>query len=86
MYEIYFSRKFDKELKRIIKNNPHLKNKIRRQIELLSSKPNHSSLRLHKLSGTNNWSITVTKDIRIVFTIEDNKMLFNRIGTHDEVY
>jgi len=70
MYEIYFSRNFDKNLKRLVKNNLKLKVKIRKQIDLLSNDPKHPSLRLHKLSGENNWSISVTNEIRIIFTIE----------------
>ena len=86
MYEIYFSRNFDKNLKRLVKNNLKLKVKIRKQINILSTDPKHPSLRLHKLSGENNWSISVTNDIRIIFTIEKNRVLLNRIGTHDEIY
>ncbi|OGM05045.1 hypothetical protein A2715_03525 [Candidatus Woesebacteria bacterium RIFCSPHIGHO2_01_FULL_39_32] len=86
MYEVYFSRTFDRNLKKIVKNNPKLKIKLRHQIELLSTNPKHPSLRLHKLSGENNWSISITSDIRIIFTIEENRILFNRIGSHDEVY
>lgn len=86
MYVVYFSRSFDRNLKKILKNNPKLKKRIQKQIELLSTNPKHPSLRLHKLSGENNWSISVTGDIRIVFTIEDKRILFNRIGTHEEVY
>ena len=85
-YEIYISRNFDINLRKIVKSNAKLKFKIQKQIEFLSINPKHSSSRLHKLSGRNNWSISVTKSIRIVFTIENNRILLNRIGTHDEVY
>ena len=86
MYEVYLSRHFDRNLKKITKNNPRLKIKIRDKVETLLLNPKHVSLRLHKLSEKNNWSISITSDIRIIFTIDENKILLNRIGGHDDVY
>jgi len=86
MYQLFFSRRFDRNLRKIVKQNPKLKSKVQKQIMILSSNPKHKSLRLHKLSGSDNWSISITKDIRVIFSIENDKIFFNRIGTHDEVY
>ena len=86
VYEIVFSKNFGRSLRKIVRNNPNLKAKIRKQVEMLSLDPGHSSLRIHKLSGTNNWSVSVTDDMRIIFTIDGKTLLCNRIGSHDEVY
>lgn len=86
MYVIVFSERFKKDLQKLIRRNPKLKTKIRKQIETLAVNPRNKSLRLHKLSGTNNWSLSVTMDIRIIFSIRNNQILFTRIGKHDDVY
>ena len=86
MYETYFSKRFDYQISKLVRGNPKLKEKIFKQIGLMISNPKHPSLRLHKLSGKENWSISVTKDIRILFSIQGNLLLINAIGTHDEVY
>lgn len=86
MYEVVFSKRFERDLKRIIKRDPRLKNKIRKQIETLLTNPTHTSLRFHKLSGSNNWSASVTRDIRIIFTIDGKTVFCTRVGIHNEVY
>lgn len=86
MRELILSSAFERQLKKIVKKNPRLKNKIGKTLKTLRKDINQSSLRLHKLSGENNWSVSVTASIRIVFHLEKNKMFCLRIGTHDQVY
>ena len=86
MYEVVFSEKFDKELKRIAKRNPRIKTKVKQQIELLSANPRHKSLRIHKLSSQKTWSLSVTMNLRIIFVIKENRILCLRIGKHEDVY
>ena len=86
MYELVLSDKFQKQIKQIIKSNPKVKPRLAKTFELLRKNINHPSLRLHKLSGQNPWSISLTKSIRIIVHIEDNQIYLLRIGTHDEVY
>lgn len=86
MYEIVFSRRFERDLKKILRKNPKLKEKVERRVLILARNPKHKSLRLHKLSGSDNWSLSVSMDVRIIFSIRKNRVLCTRIGTHDEVY
>jgi len=56
------------------------------KIEIFRNNPLHPSLRLHSLSGrlAGSWSISITKDHRIVFDrLPDGNILFISIGTHD---
>lgn len=48
--------------------------------------PQYTALRLHKLSGKENWSISISSDIRLKFSIHRDTILCLDIGTHDEVY
>jgi len=77
---------FDKNFKKKIKRNPQTKIKIKRQIELLKTDFRHPSLKLHKLKGkrAQEYSFWIEGNLRITFTIVDNKILFTDIITHDE--
>lgn len=86
MYQLVFSSAFERQLKKLVRKNPKLKNKISRVLKHLRRKINHASLKLHKLSGENNWSVSVGYDIRLVIHLEKNKIFCLRIGTHNEVY
>ena len=85
-YEVILSSAFQRQLKRLIKKNPRIKEKITKTLTFLSQDIKHPTLRLHKLSGQNNWSVSVTGDIRIVIHWSQGKLFCTRIGTHDEVY
>jgi mRNA-degrading endonuclease YafQ of YafQ-DinJ toxin-antitoxin module len=86
MPEVVFGKKFENELKKIIGKDQQLKKLIKKQIEILSVNPNHNSLRLHKLSGVNNWSVSINKSIRIIISIRGKYILCTEIGKHEDVY
>jgi mRNA-degrading endonuclease YafQ of YafQ-DinJ toxin-antitoxin module len=78
--------KFQKELKSVVKGNSKLKNQIHKTVNLLQKNIDHPSLRLHKLSGQNNWAISVTKSIRIIMHWEKETLYLLRVGKHEDVY
>jgi mRNA-degrading endonuclease YafQ of YafQ-DinJ toxin-antitoxin module len=86
MYQLVLSSAFQRQLKRFVKRNPSLKAKVNRVFKYLIKDVAHPSIKLHKLSGKNNWSISVTHDIRIIIHLEGNKIFCLRIGSHDRVY
>ena len=86
MYTLSASKKYQKQLKKLLRQDPRLKGKISKTLLLLTKKPKHPSLRLHKLSGTNTWSVSVSMSIRIIIGIRGKKIYMLRIGTHKEVY
>jgi len=81
--EIYYSKQFAKELKKLPENISRLavaKEKI------FKENPLHSSLRLHELHGkfVGIWSITLTNSYRIIFErMKNGDILFISIGKHD---
>jgi mRNA interferase YafQ len=85
---------FKRSLKRLIRKNPQLKEKVLEILDLLSIDPFTSSLKSHKLTGQLDgwWSCTVSYDCRIIFGFEkdletgEDCILLIDIGTHDEVY
>lgn len=86
MERLVFSFAFQRQLRKIVNKNPRLKNKINKTLKTLLKDINHPSLRLHKLAGKNNWSISVTESIRIIIHLGENSIYCLRIGTHNQVY
>jgi len=86
MYTAVFSDRFKKDLRKLLRQNPQLKSKVYKQIERLIENPAHKSLRTHKLTGSESWSLSITMSIRLIFAIRNEKVLCTRIGRHDEVY
>ena len=83
-----FSPEVKKELRKIRQKDSRLYRKIEKQLYIFLEDPNHPSLRHHKLSGNLKelWSISITDNFRIVYSLEGDTAYFIKIGTHDEVY
>lgn len=85
---VSFSSETIKYLTDVKKKNPKLLKKIHKQIELFKENPRHPSLRTHKLQGklSNSWSISIEGNMRMLYYISKNIVVFFLIGTHEEVY
>lgn len=86
---VKLSPKVQQRLKRLYKTDKKLVSRIEKQLKLFEANPKHLSLRTHKLTGnlTNLWSISINRDIRMVYILMDNNVAyFVDLGTHDEVY
>lgn len=79
-----FTRSFESEYKKIVKNNATVDKKIRKQLTLLQKNINHPSLRLHKVGPY--WSISIDKSIRILIIIEEQWIYVYHIEKHEDVY
>ena len=86
MNQVVFSSAFQRQLRKLIRKDSSLKNKVVKVVKWLIKDINHPSLKLHKLSGENNWSVSVTHDIRLIIHIEGGVVFCLRVGTHDHVY
>ncbi|MDO8638922.1 MAG: type II toxin-antitoxin system YoeB family toxin [Candidatus Daviesbacteria bacterium] len=81
----------DKALNELIsleKQNLKLFRKIQKQLKIFRHNHKHPSLRTHKLKGglSNSWSISIEGNFRILFFLKEEKAVFYKFGTHDEVY
>ncbi len=78
----------DKELRKIKSRDRQLAQKIEKQLSLFQLNHLHPSLRIHKLSGNldNIWSISVSRNLRMLFFLDSSGAYFFDLGTHDEVY
>ena len=92
--KIVWSSGFKRAFKKIVKNNPQLKDRITETIILLAEDPFIPSLKSHKLGGNlaRFCSCSVAYDCRIIFSFSDDEdilemfILLVNIGSHDEVY
>jgi mRNA-degrading endonuclease YafQ of YafQ-DinJ toxin-antitoxin module len=79
------SKNFDRNLKKLLKNNPKYKAKITKTLYQLAENPSHPSLRVHKVYDIY-YSVSVDMSIRIIYLLDKDKAYLLKIGTHDEVY
>ena len=86
MYKVVLSERFQKELRKEVKQDPKLWRKVTKTLKTLSRNINHPSLHLHKLFGEDNHSVSVSKSYRIMVNIEDDIIFCTKFGTHEEVY
>ncbi|MHB1688283.1 MAG: type II toxin-antitoxin system RelE/ParE family toxin [Ignavibacteriaceae bacterium] len=94
MIDLNWSSSYKKAFKKLIKNDPTLKNKILTTMGLLQQDPFIPKLKTHKLKGIleGNWACSVDYDLRIVFDFiknqitDETEILLINVGTHDEVY
>ena len=86
--EIYLSSIYIKAHRKLVKRNPRMRAKLKKQLGLFLKNPNHPSLRLHKFQGITkpSWSISVDKEVRLIFVYVGDGILLVNIGSHDEVY
>jgi mRNA-degrading endonuclease YafQ of YafQ-DinJ toxin-antitoxin module len=83
MFTAEFSKYFQKQYKKLIKNNQILETKIDTALTKLLDDPETTS---HKVGQY--WSCRVTGDIRIIWQYKDDELvlLLLKIGGHDELY
>ncbi len=90
--KLLYSPTFMRASKRLFKRNPNLSQIVEVIIKTLEHDLFSANLKTHKLKGRfeGYWSCSVARNIRIVFKIvkDDNEdaILLQTIGTHDEVY
>ncbi len=90
--EVSFSPKCLKLLQKVKKSDAQLFAKIQKKLVLFGQNPDHPSLRLHKLSGgqKESWSVSIDMTYRLLYYYEQDKNLtkivFFSFGTHEQVY
>ena len=92
MRKLSWTPKSIRNFKRLIRQNPRLRQEIDRALQQLVVEPSHSSLRTHKLKGdlADTWACSIDYSYRILFKFvqdqEEESILLINIGTHDDVY
>lgn len=89
MTEIAFSSSFKRAFKKRIEGRKPLEDKFWKRVEMFRNDPHDARLRTHKLSGNlqEHWSFAIEYDVRDVFQFANqNRAVFQDIGSHDEVY
>lgn len=83
---IYFSSRFIKKSKQLIKKDKNLKDSLDKQLSLFKTGPNHPSLKFHKLKGkrSKQLAIWIKEDLRALCIKDVNDFVFIDLIKHDE--
>lgn len=84
--EIFLSTRFKRSYRKRVKPYPTKVNRVKKTLKIFQEYQNHPSLKLHKLSGKDRWSIKVEMDLIITFQYVQAGIVLMDIGTHNEVY
>lgn len=87
--KVSFSSNFKKAYKKRIRFDSDKQFKFLECLSLFMDDPYHPKLRTHKLIGelSELWSFSIEYDLRAIFYfVNDNEVILEDIGTHDEVY
>lgn len=90
--KLLLSPSFTRAAKRLTKRNPKFIEELKNTLKLLEEDVFHPQLKTHKLKGIleGSWASSAAYDLRIVFEIvrfeNEDAILLQTIGTHDEVY
>ena len=83
---------FFRSAKRLVRGRPEAAKDLESALSLLAEDAHHPSLRTHKLKGklAKSWACSGGYDLRIVFQFvkqgNEEAILLQALGTHDEVY
>ena len=82
-YRIKFTSRYLRGYKRL---TPDVRRQVDKAIRMVTTNPNHPSLRLHRVQGTDDvWEISPTMSIRITLRFRDDLIEFRNVGPHDDV-
>jgi addiction module RelE/StbE family toxin len=87
--KVAFSSSFKRAYKKRIKGQKEKEEAFFKKMEIFIHEPYHTQLRTHKLSGQlkDLWSFSIDYNIRVIFYfVDEQHVIFENIGTHDEVY
>lgn len=82
---IAFSKNFIKQAKKL---DPKTKLKLQNRIKLFINNPLDAKLRNHQLKGAykDYRSIDITCDIRALYIVLGDEIIFDTVGTHSQLY
>lgn len=82
---VSYTKKFKKQYSKL---HVKIQDQFDSRILLFMEDPTNRILRVHSLKGRykNYYSIDITGDIRAIYTRKEDKVIFEIIGTHSQLY
>lgn len=86
--KIEYSRRFKKNYQKRIAQNSKLKKQFKKRLKLFLNSTDYPLVRDHALTGELSGfrSFSITGDIRLIYQITKNSLVFYDIGTHNQLY
>jgi len=86
--EIKYTKRFLRRYKKLIKSNPVLEERFRKQASKLLANYKLGGIHSHKVTidGIEVFSFSITGDIRAAYYWEDCNIVLLDIGTHNDLY
>lgn len=80
-----FDTGYERSFKKFIKGNSKLNEKVKKTLIRFSQNPQHPSLHLEKLSGSDIWTIRIDRGNRLFFVWSETQdtAIFFYVGPHD---
>ena len=89
-WQLVFTEQYNRRAAKFLKRHPDAEKQYSKTLELLELNPNHSSLRLHGLSGRLDGLQSISINLKYRITIEmviiENEIVLINVGDHDVVY
>ena len=81
----YFLPSYERAFRKFVKREFILKQKVKEKLVLFAENPQHPSLHLEKLSGSDIWTIRIDQGNRLFFVWSDtgDTAIFFLVGSHD---
>ena len=88
IFRLVASKRFQKKLKVFLLKHPDIELVLEEKLNILQKDPWDKQLKTHKLSGKlkDFLACNISYEYRLIFYIEESKVLLLAIGTHDDVY
>lgn len=85
---IHFTKEFQKHYRKRIQPHRSLDERLAQRLQEFSKNPRDPVLKNHELKGAKRrlWSISITGDIRAIYTVIGDDIYFLDIGSHNQVY
>jgi len=84
MYKIILTEEYKKIEKKFFKKHAELKERYKKTLKILRIDPFYPSLRLHKLQGSDLYSVSINMQYRLIidFIVKNDEIILINIGDH----
>ena len=86
--QINYSKSFLKHYKERVANNPRLKSQFHKRLRIFKLDSSDTHLKDHVLTGSMSQfrAFSINNDLRVIYKVYADQIVFFDVGTHEQVY